>query len=139
MFSLYDQNSSKSIDREELERRLAELFGNRVGLTQLRSHVTLGGRPLPGATVVFEPEQYLGEEIQVAEGTTDDHGSAQMGIATEHVPDNVRHMKLVRYGTYKVRITHPTIKIPAKYNTDTVLGYETRMGDPFATFTLTAR
>jgi hypothetical protein len=54
------------------------------------------------------------------------------------LPENVRTMKLLQYGTYKVRITHPKIQLPAKYNTETTLGYETKMGSPFATFALTS-
>jgi hypothetical protein len=137
--SLYDQDGNRSIDREEIIRRLSDLLKNRVGLTQLRSRVTYRGRPLPDAQIVFEPEPYLGDEVQVAEGTTNSHGSAQIGIAEEYLPENVRNMKLVHYGTYKVRITHPTIKLPSRYNSETTLGYETRIGDPFATFALTDR
>jgi hypothetical protein len=139
MLSLYDQDGNRRIDRQEIARRIGELYENRVGLTQLRSRVTYRGRPLSEATIVFEPEPYLGKELQSAQGTTNTHGSAQMGIAEENLPENVRNMKLVQYGTYKVRITHPKIKLPAKYNSETTLGYETKMGDPFATFTLMDR
>lgn len=139
MLSLYDKDGNKSVDRSEIAQRIGELFRNRVGLTQIRSSVTYQGRPLPDATIVFEPEPYLGGEVQTAQGTTNSNGSAQMGIAEEHLPENVRNMKLLQYGTYKVRITHPKIQLPAKYNSDTTLGYETKLGDPFATFTLTDR
>jgi hypothetical protein len=43
---------------------------------------------------------------------------------------------MVHYGTFKVRITHPSIQIPAKYNTETELGYETEVGNPYANFDL---
>jgi hypothetical protein len=139
MLSLYDRDGSGSIDRDEIAQRLAGLLKSRIGLTQLRARVTYRGRPLSGATVVFEPESYLGEEVQTAEGTTDSHGSAQMSIAQEHLPENVQNMRLVHCGTFKVRITHPKIKLPPQYNSETTLGYETRLGDPFATFALTAK
>jgi hypothetical protein len=138
MVSLYDKDGNKSVDRAEIAQRLGELFKNRVGLTQLRSRVTYRGRPLSNATIVFEPEPYLGDDVQTAQGMTDSNGSAQMAIAEEHLPENVRTMKLLQYGTYKVRITHPKIQLPAKYNTETTLGYETKMGSPFATFALTS-
>ncbi len=137
MVSLYDKDENKSVDRAEVAQRLGELFKNRVGLTQLRSRVTYRGRPLSDAIIVFEPEPYLGDEVQTARGTTDSNGSAQMAIAEEHLPENVRTMKLLQYGTYKVRITHPKIQLPARYNSETTLGYETKMGNPFATFALT--
>ncbi len=34
--------------------------------------VTMGGRPLSGAIVVFEPEPFLGDVFQTATGTTDE-------------------------------------------------------------------
>jgi hypothetical protein len=136
--SLYDQDGNRRVDRDEVAQRLSELFKNRVGLTQLRSRITYRGKPLAGATLVFEPEPYLAEEIQVAQGTTNVHGSAQMSINQDKLPEHVRAMKLIQYGTYKVRITHPSIKLPPKYNSETALGYETRIGDPFATFALTS-
>jgi hypothetical protein len=135
--SLYDPDGNRRVDRHEIVQRLKELLKNRVGLTQLRSHVTFRGKPLVGATIVFEPEPYLGTEVEAARGTTNSHGSAQMSVSEDILPGHVRTMKLMHYGTYKVRITHPSIKLPAKYNTQTTLGYETRIGDPFATFTLT--
>ena len=45
----------------------------------------------------------------------------------------------VHYGTYRVEITHPTINIPAKYNTATTLGYETERGNPSTSFELKSR
>jgi hypothetical protein len=94
---------------------------------------------LRGATIVLEPEPYLGEGIQRAEGVTDGAGSAGLGIPPEHVPKHLRRLKSVHYGTFKVRITHPTIKIPAKYNIDTQLGYETEPGNPYVRFALTSK
>ena len=139
MVTLYDKDESKSVERDEIAQRIRELYKNRVGLTQLRSSVTYQGRPLAGAIIVFEPEPYLDRDVQTAHGTTNSYGSAQMGIADEHLPKSVRGMKAVQYGTYKVRITHPKIQLPAKYNSETTLGYETKMGDPFAAFKLTDR
>jgi hypothetical protein len=139
MLSLYDQDNSGNVEREEIVARLASLLQSRIGLTQLRARVTYRGKPLSGAKVRFDPEPYLGEEIQAAEGTTDAHGSAQMSISPEQLPEQVQNMRLVHCGTFKVRITHPQIKLPPKYNTETTLGYETRLGDPFASFALTAK
>jgi hypothetical protein len=138
MLSLYDQDGGGSVDRNEIVERLTGLLKSRIGLTQLRARVTYRGKPLSGAKVVFEPEPYLGEEVEAAEGTTDAHGSAQMSIAPEQLPEHVHNMRLVHCGTFKVRITHPQIQLPPRYNTETTLGYETRLGDPFASFALTA-
>ena len=96
----------------------------------------MDGRPLSGATVKLIPEKYLGDEIKAAVGVTNDGGSATMRIPDEDLPEAQRGIVGVHYGTYKVEITHPTMKIPAKYNTQTTLGYETERGNPYADFDL---
>jgi hypothetical protein len=101
--------------------------------------LTYQGQPLRDAVVVFEPEPYLGSAIEPAEGTTNAQGAAAIGIDSAHVPEALRNRKVMRCGTYKVRITHPKVSLPPKYNIETTLGYETQLGNPFATFTLTAR
>jgi hypothetical protein len=134
--ALYDQDGNKSLDEQEIQQRIAELFKAGVGGTKLNCLVAFKGRPLEGATVVMEPEPYLGGGVQTATGITDGAGSAQLGIPPEFVPEHLRKMKSVHYGTFKVRVTHPTIAIPAKYNVETELGYETEPGNPFVKFAL---
>ena len=137
--TLYDLNADKAVDQEEIATRLAELLKYGTGGTALTARVALNGRPLRGAAVVLEPEPYLGNEVQTAEGVTNGAGSAALGIPPEYVPEHLRRKKLVHFGTFKVRITHPSISIPEKYNTDTQLGYETEPGNPYARFALTSK
>jgi hypothetical protein len=132
----YDTNRDKMIDFEEFSGRLSQLLRHGTGATQLACNVSYEGRPLADALVRLEPEPYLGPEIQPAEGVTTADGQAQVGIPPDKAPRALQAVKLIQYGTFKVRITHPTIKLPAKYNTVTTLGYETIPGDPFVTFTL---
>lgn len=127
----YDADANGSISREEVERRLAALFQHGTGGTQLNCLVTYKGRPLAGAEVVLAPEPYLGSGVQIAHGKTNGSGAAQMGIPAEYLPSHLRRLKAVHYGAYKIRITHPTITIPEKYNSKTELGYETEIGNPF--------
>jgi hypothetical protein len=136
-FAGYDANKDKFIDAEEFQQHLAALFGKQIGATQLGCNVYFQGRPLRGATVVLEPETYLGGEVQTAKGETANSGTAKMGIPAEALPSDLQREKLVQFGTYKVRITHPTTKLPAKYNTETTLGYETMRGNPLVSFQLT--
>jgi hypothetical protein len=139
--SLYDQNSDGLVSRDEFAARLNELYGKRVGLSHVDCQITFQGRPLQDAIVVFEPEPYLGDEIPAANAITGANGSAPMAVAAEYLPENLRarNRQLMKVGTYKVRITHPKIALPAKYNTNTTLGYETQLGNPFARFELTAK
>jgi hypothetical protein len=135
----YDANHDKSIDLEEFAQHLADLLKNGTGATQLACNITYDGRPLSGAKVVLEPEPYLGNEVQPAEGVTTSFGQAQVGMPPDKAPSALKAMKLIHYGTFKVRITHPTINLPPKYNTETTLGYETIPGQPFVTFALAAK
>jgi hypothetical protein len=134
----YDTDADGSVSRDEIAARITALRKHGVGLTRVNCNVSLNGRGLNNATIAFEPEPYLGNEVKAAQGVTNERGMAQMAIPAEELPADQRDLKAIHYGTYKVRITHPTIKLPAKYNTDTILGYESRPGDPFATFTLKA-
>ena len=132
----YDTNNDKAIDQEEIRSRLGELLKHGTGATQLACNVSYQGKALGGATVVLEPEPYLGTEIQAAEGLTTNAGVANVGMPPEKAPAAFKSMKLIQYGTFKVRIAHPTIKLPAKYNTETTLGYETIPGEPIVNFVL---
>lgn len=133
---LYDADGNAEISSAEIATRIRELRRHGVGLTRLNCDVTVNGRGLAGATVTFQPEPYLGDDIKAATGLTNDRGVAQMAISTEDLPADQRDIKAIHYGTYKVRITHPTVKLPPKYNTETTLGYESRPGDPYASFAL---
>jgi hypothetical protein len=135
----YDTNRDKFVDEAEFRDHLIHLLRNGRGATQLGCNVIYQGRPLAGAKVVLEPEPYLGNEIQAAEGVTSSYGAAEVGMPADKAPEALKNMKLIQYGTFKVRITHPTINIPAKYNTETTLGYETIPGEPSVTFVLNTK
>jgi len=132
----YDKDSNGTLSQEEIEGEISKLFGHGTGGTQLRCSLTYQGRPLSGAKVVMEPEPYLGDAVQSATGTTDGAGTAQMAIPPEYLPSHLQRVKAVHYGTFKFRITHPTISIPSKYNTETELGYETEINNPLVKFDL---
>lgn len=132
----YDRDGDQLVTEEEIATRLNELLRHGTGATQLACTVTYQGRPLSGATVVFEPEPYLGGEVKPASGQTNAQGTAQIGMSPEDAPASLGKLQAIHYGTFKVRITHPSIDLPAKYNTETSLGYETIAGDPFVKFAI---
>ncbi len=132
----YDKDGNGKLEEQEIVDGVGVLFKNGTGGTQLQALVSYKGRPLAGAEVVLEPEPYLGRGIQTAKGTTNGSGATQLGIPAEFLPSHLQQMKAVHYGTFKVRITHPTTSIPAKYNTETELGYETEVGNPLVRFDL---
>ncbi len=128
--SLYDSDQSGSVSKEEIEKQITELRSSRVGLTMLNVQLRLDGRPLKGAKVRLVPEAYLGDEVKEAWGTSNARGIATMDIRDADLPESDHGLLGVHYGTFKLEITHPDVPIPAKYNTETTLGYETEKGNP---------
>jgi hypothetical protein len=51
-------------------------------------------------------------------------------MSPDDMPKNAPKMPLVQPGLYSVEITHPSTKIPAKYNTATTLGIEVSSASP---------
>lgn len=120
----YDKSRDKKLSAEEIAEQIGSMYGHSAGLVKLSCTVTLDGAPLSGATVKFIPEPFLGEGIKTAEGVVDAQGSAVLGIPKEDLPKQLQRHSFMRVGIYRVEISHATRKIPAKYNTETELGYE---------------
>lgn len=128
--SVYDLDKNGSVSQEEIEKQITELRASRVGLTMLSIQLRMDGRPLKGAKIKLIPEPYLGEDVKVAWGTSNARGIATMDIKDSDLPASDHGLLGVHYGTFKLEVTHPDIAIPAKYNTQTTLGYETEKGNP---------
>jgi hypothetical protein len=47
-----------------------------------------------------------------------------LAVAPEDRPPNSPNMPLIMPGLYRIKITHPSVSVPAKYNTHTTLGLE---------------
>ncbi len=128
--SIYDTSGDKQLDREEIAARLTSMYSGNTALTSFACRVTLDNRPLGGAQVRLVPESFLGGDLKSGSGVTDGSGNVTVGIAEEELPEAVRGLKKMQLGVYRVEITHPSAKIPAKYNTQTTLGYELYWTDP---------
>jgi hypothetical protein len=87
-----------------------------IGCTVLRN-----GKPLAGAEVKFVPEKFLGENMVVCVGKTNESGVANPSVRTS---GDLYDPEGIPPGFYRVEITKPGLEIPAKYNTETVLGLE---------------
>jgi len=121
----YDANGDKQISKEELLNRIVQMYERKIAFTPADCVVTLDGKPLEGATVKYVPEAYLGEgTTSPAEGVTNSEGFADLSMAQELLPKEANGRPLMRVGLYRVEITHPSENIPAKYNTETTLGFE---------------
>ena len=91
---------------------------------RLRCRVTLDSQPLPGATVRFVPEAFLGDSIRPATGTADENGWASIGIDTSDLPADQQQLVGVQCGIYRIEITHAEVPIDEAYNVRTTFGQE---------------
>ena len=120
----YDTDSDGSVAAEEIAARIVHWQSTRAGVLNMSCSVSWAGKPLAGATVSLQPEAFLGDAVKPATGTTDRFGATQLAIPIDQLPDDQQNPSGAHLGIYKVRITHPQRKLPAKYNTESMLGRE---------------
>ena len=118
----FDQNGNRQLTAAEIAGRLNEWRRDKSALLPLRCQVTLKGKPLSDATVTLVPEPFFGDSIPPASGVTDFTGSAELSCDKEHLPSQLKNIRAVKPGIYRVLVTHPRVDLPAVYNTDTTLG-----------------
>jgi hypothetical protein len=120
-FKLYDTNQDGSLSKAELQSRLDAMLGSGIGRMPCMVVVYAGdsSRPIEGAKVRVVPEAFLAGAVQPGEGVTNDRGIAKP--VTIDAPPGLPGIEL---GQYRVQITHDSLKIPARYNTATELGFE---------------
>jgi hypothetical protein len=120
----FDQDGDGVVSSRELAKRMDQWEKQLTPILSLRCRVTLDRRPLPDAEVEFVPESFLEQYIETAKGTTDDTGAVRLEIPEENRPPELMTHPGIQAGMYKVRITHPRKKLPARYNTESQLGQE---------------
>jgi len=126
----YDTNGDGALQAEEIAAGIQSWQQTGVGVRTVPFTVRLNGRPLAGATVRLVPADFLGDAVKGATGETSPSGSGQFNMAPEDRPKNAPNMPLMQPGLYHVEITHPSVKIPAKYNTETTIGIEISSANP---------
>ena len=127
-----DTNNDGKVSEEEIKNRLLAWDKAQIGLMMFSCDVRLNGKPLSDATITLDPDGFLEGILQSAVGTTSLAGSARPKIPKENrpTPDSPPGLQA---GIYKVRISKIVggkETIPAKYNTETILGQEVSMDDP---------
>jgi hypothetical protein len=113
-------SGSSKVTAEDIAARIAEWKKAGYGRLSFILTVRHNGKSLSGATVTLVPESFLGAELQPAVGQTDSSGTTVCTVGGS-APDNVPG---VAQGIYRVQVTKAGENIPAKYNTDTILGLE---------------
>jgi hypothetical protein len=126
----YDTSGDRTLSAEEIAEGIRGWQQGPVGVRVVPFKISYNGRPLSGAKVSLLPAEFLGGAVKPASGESGQLGTGKLRLAPEDLPKNAPKMPLMQPGLYRVEITHPSVKIPAKYNTQTTLGIEISGGNP---------
>lgn len=127
-----DTDGNGQVTEEEIASRIRSWQETGAGLMSLRCEVIYNGQPLSEATVTFEPEPFLGEEMKTAVDETNLFGKASPSIPKENRPSPEAPSGL-QLGLYRVKVSKTVDgeeTIPAKYNTETTLGQQVALDEP---------
>jgi hypothetical protein len=140
---MYDANHDGKLDAEELkkvpslaalareskdgvvtESMITELLKRwtegRVGRVSWGMRFLHNNKSLEGATVQLVPEKFLGIDLKIEPSKTDNNGNAGFTVAVKSAEDP----KGIPLGFYRIEVTKDGESIPAKYNTETILGID---------------
>jgi hypothetical protein len=119
-FSRLDPDGLGYITPTAISKRIKQWQASRLGAMPITCTVMHDGKPLEGVQVSFVPEKFLGEYAKIAYGITNSKGLASISISTigPNAPVGVPP------GFYRVEFSKPGVNIPAKYNSETVIGVE---------------
>ncbi|QDS98245.1 EF-hand domain-containing protein [Adhaeretor mobilis] len=126
-----DQDKDGKVSEEEVAERAQSWEDMRIGIMRFNATFLLDGKPLGNADIVFEPEEFMLDAVQPTAGQTDLGGYITPRVPKEKrpTPDTPPGMQA---GIYKIRVSKVEAgkeTIPARYNTDTVLGQEVSSDD----------
>jgi hypothetical protein len=117
----FNSTKEKGLTAADITARLKKWQDLKVGrMGSVSCTVMRNGKPLAQAEVKFVPEKFLGESLPISTGTSGPDGVASISLPVSG-PDDAPG---VPPGFYKVQITKSGENIPAKYNTQTILGAE---------------
>ena len=127
----YDKSGDGTLSVDEISAGIAAWEQSGVGAGTVPFIVRWNGRPLAGATVRLCYSALFGGRRESRFGRDRRRAAqASSSLAAEDRPRNAPNIPLMQPGLYHVEITHPSTKIPAKYNTQTTLGIEITSGNP---------
>lgn len=117
-FAAVDANGDRRVTADELRKRVEAYAASPTGSVEVGCMVQLDGAPLAEATVTFVPEACMGPALKPAVGTTN-----EFGRCVEYQIDGKTYRGIAP-GLYKIQVTKDGAAIPARFNTQTVLGRE---------------
>ncbi|MGD0654415.1 MAG: hypothetical protein ABSA16_08740 [Thermoguttaceae bacterium] len=117
----FPSTKEKGVTAADITARIKAWQATRTGrMGGVVCKITRNGKPLAGANVKFVPEKFLGGNMPECSGTTGMDGNAKISVPLTG-PEDVAG---VPPGYYRVEVTMADGSIPAKYNTQTILGEE---------------
>lgn len=129
-FERIDTDRDGSLSAAEIAARIADWANHGVGIVAQPVQITWNGKALSGGRVELVPEPYLKRWLKPAGSAIAPNGTCRPSLPPEDLPQGLRTG--MHCGLYTVRITHPTVNVPARYNKESILGIEMRPDqDPF--------
>lgn len=116
-----DTDGDGKLSRAELAERFkiyVDVPSGAQGITMKVRQGNRNGEGFMDAKVRLVPEPFMEEFIEVGEGEVIDPTTGYVQISS------VPGVPGVRVGMYRIEITHDSRKVPAKFNTKTILGIE---------------
>ncbi len=126
-FARLDANRDSAVTPDEIESYLREMQAKKVAMVRWTLRLSLDGKPLEGATVEFEPADFLAPGVLPADGVTDDRGIVTLSVPEEHRPSP--NARVVHCGLYNVHVSKVEAgreMLPEEYANGAVLGVEVR-------------
>jgi hypothetical protein len=145
-----DLDNDRAVTADEIADRIRQWQKTKILQTRTPIHCTVyhNKQFLADAEVKLVPEKFLGDKLKIAKGKTNANGMAVL-VMEDAKPDDPPG---IGPGFYRVEITkkadeatakrnrqaatrkhqdtNPDEEIPAKYNTNTILGIDTTMDNP---------
>jgi len=122
-----DADHDQKLSAAEISQRIDKLRSSTAIIMNATVAITRGGVPLTDAQVVVEPEPFMQGLPVPAVGVTDARGEVSLAVQDGKLPG-------LYCGLYRVRVSKQQQgreTIPARYNTETTLGFELASDVPF--------
>jgi hypothetical protein len=119
-----DTNNDGGVSADEVSAMIEHWQAMPLGIMSMGFKLTLDGTLVEDATVTFEPEAFLGDDIKTATAITDSFGTGGPSVPKEQRQD-VTTPPGVQMGFYRIKVSkmvNGKEMIPAKYNENTILG-----------------